>query len=55
MCAKCGAKMRIMAIIKQKEVIQKILTHLNRWDPRPPSQAPPEDEKQIIGPVRQFL
>ncbi|MCP4042876.1 MAG: hypothetical protein GY731_13120 [Gammaproteobacteria bacterium] len=44
LCPKCGGEMRIMAIIEEDEVIEKILRHLKLWDPRPPSQAPPLEE-----------
>ncbi len=44
LCPKCGGEMRIMAIIEEDEVIEKILRHLKHWDPRPPSQAPPLEE-----------
>ncbi len=45
LCPKCGAEMRLMAIIEEDEVIEKILRHLHLWDPRPSSQAsPPEEE-----------
>jgi hypothetical protein len=35
--------MRFLAVIEEPEVIEHILRHLGFWDPRPPSQAPPED------------
>ncbi len=44
LCPKCSGEMRIMAIIEEDEVIEKILKHLKLWDPRPPSQAPPPEE-----------
>ena len=30
-CARCGGAMRIIAFIDQREVIEKILTHLGLW------------------------
>ncbi len=35
--------MRVIALIEQAPVIERILSHLGLWDPRPPSQAPPAD------------
>ena len=34
LCARCGGAMRIIAFIDQREVIEKILTHLELW-PQP--------------------
>ena len=37
-CPRCGEEMRIVSIIEQRDVIQRILTHLGVWPPpvRPP-------------------
>jgi len=43
-CPHCGGEMRFLAVIEEPEVIEHILRHLRLWDPRPPSQAPPEDD-----------
>ena len=32
-CANCGATMRIIALIDDGDVIERILKHLNVWDP----------------------
>jgi hypothetical protein len=32
-CARCGGKLRILASIEQREVIAKILSHLQRTAP----------------------
>ena len=44
LCPHCGAEMRLMALIEDSPVIEKILKHLNRWDSCPPSQAPPTED-----------
>lgn len=38
-CPKCGGKMRFISVICDKEVIRKILAHLN-WEPDPPILSP---------------
>jgi hypothetical protein len=40
LCPRCGGAMRIIAFIDQREVIEKILTHLRLWPF--PSHAPPD-------------
>ncbi|MFH1283487.1 MAG: transposase [bacterium] len=40
-CPKCGSEMKIIALIDEKEVIEKILRHLNLWEEEP-ARAPPE-------------
>ena len=40
LCPHCGAEMRMLSVIEEAAVIERILTHLGDWDPRPPSQAP---------------
>ncbi len=39
-CANCGATMRIMALIDDIDVIERILKHLNVWDPLPDIISP---------------
>ncbi len=34
-CAHCGATMRIIALIDNADVVERILRHLNLWDPPP--------------------
>ena len=43
-CPHCGKVIRIMALIEDPPVIEKILKHLHLWDYRPPSQVPPADD-----------
>ncbi len=43
-CADCGGQMRFLSVIEESLAIERILGHLGLRDPRPPSQAPPEDE-----------
>ena len=33
-CPKCGASMRVIALIDDATVIRRILEHLGRWAPR---------------------
>ena len=33
LCPKCGEGMKIIAFINNPDVIEKILRHLDRWDP----------------------
>jgi hypothetical protein len=33
-----------LSVIEEPVVIERILRHLGLWDPRPSSQAPPEDD-----------
>ena len=40
LCPRCGGAMRIIAFIDQREVIEKILTHMRLWPF--PSHAPPD-------------
>jgi len=50
LCPHCGAEMRLMALIEDSPVIEKILKHLNRWDPCPPSQAPAHGRRRLAPP-----
>ena len=55
-CPKCKGPMRVIALIDDKAVIRKILTHLGLWasqiaagkGPGPPSPDPPEASAQIL-------
>ena len=55
-CPKCKGPMRVIALIDNKAVIRKILSHLGLWAPRtaagrgpgPPAPAPPEASEQIL-------
>jgi len=51
-CTKCQGNMRIIAFIKDEEVIKKIPKHLGLWDvkPRPPpdTQAAAEKTETLI-------
>lgn len=38
---RCGGEMRIIALIEQPCVIQRILKHLGAWAPRPSGPDPP--------------
>ena len=39
-CANCGASMRIIALIEDADVVERILKHLNVWDPQPATLLP---------------
>jgi hypothetical protein len=48
-CSRCGSTMEIIAFITDGEVVQRILKHLNRWDPpRRPSVTPASGQRTII-------
>ncbi len=36
LCPHCGEEMRLMALIEDEPVIEKILSHLHLWESRPP-------------------
>ena len=46
-CPKCSAKMKVISVIEEEEVIKKILKHLGMWDvkPRPPPGVRADAEK----------
>jgi len=49
-CLECGGRMKLIAMIEQPEVIEKILSHLGlpTDPPRPrPARAPPEEPEQL--------
>ncbi len=46
-CPACGGKMSVISIIYEKDVIQKILEHLNLWEQDLP---PPAEERYIYEP-----
>ena len=39
-CTRCGATMRIIALIDDAGVIERILKHLSVWDPQPETRSP---------------
>jgi len=39
-CVNCGSNMRIIALIDDVDVVERILRHLNRWDPQPDTLTP---------------
>jgi hypothetical protein len=39
-CTHCGATMRIVALIDDAGVIERILKHLSVWDPQPETPSP---------------
>ena len=42
-CPRCGAEMKMIALIDEDAVIEKILRHLGLWTPGAmPLRAPPE-------------
>jgi hypothetical protein len=49
-CGKCGGRLKLIALIDQPAVIEKILSHLGlpTEGPRPfPARAPPEEPEQL--------
>jgi len=55
-CPRCKGPMRVIALIEDKAVIRKILTHLGLWAPQtavgrgpePPAPGPPRPAAQIL-------
>ena len=55
-CPKCKGPMRVIALIDDKAVIRKILTHLGLWAPQtaagkgpgPPAHDPPGQSKPVL-------
>ena len=39
-CANCGATMRVIALIDDAGVLERILKHLDAWDPQPDTLTP---------------
>ncbi len=39
-CASCGSNMRIIAFIDDTDIIERILKHLNVWNPPPTPSHP---------------
>jgi len=60
-CPKCGAPMRVIALIDAAAVIRSILEHPGRWAPRQVRQhqrAPPADRRGVDGlkpPVQEWI
>ncbi|MGQ0510135.1 MAG: IS91 family transposase [Betaproteobacteria bacterium] len=47
-CPKCGAQMRVIALIEDPAVIERILTWLGLWEPRQPGgPSPPTDPPSL--------
>ena len=47
-CPECGSEMKMIALIDDDKVIEKILRHLKIWEDPEPARAPPEIEYQEI-------
>ncbi len=43
----CGVAMRIVALIDQAEIIERILKHLNTWEPMPRTISSPGPDPHI--------
>ena len=53
LCPKCSREMRIVALIDEREVIERILRHLGLWETGvrvSPARAPPEPGDWVIEP-----
>lgn len=53
-CPRCGGEMRLIAVIEDPAVIEKVLTHLGLWQRGPPRQRyvvakPADREPSYIG------
>jgi hypothetical protein len=42
-CPQCQSPMRVIALIDDPAVVRRILEHLGRWAPLPPTRSPPAD------------
>ena len=52
-CPKCAREMRIVALINERDVIERILRHLRLWEQGVrvlPARAPPELAVRVIEP-----
>ncbi len=51
-CPKCDSQMRVISVIKQDEIIKKILKHLGLWDqkarPPPKIRSGAESDETVI-------
>jgi hypothetical protein len=52
-CPKCGGRLRIIAFIEDPAVIEKILRHLQLW--QPPERPPPPPSSRTLEPDEDFL
>jgi len=52
-CPKCGGSLRILSFIDNPSVIEKILRHLNLWNP--PARPPPPRRSTTLEPEADFL
>ena len=53
LCTKCAREMRIVALINERDVIERILRHLGLWEQGVrvlPARAPPELAERVIEP-----
>ncbi len=39
-CVNCGSNMRIITLIDDVDVVERILRHLHQWDPQPDTLTP---------------
>ena len=46
-CTHCGATMRIVALIDDAGVIERILKHLSVWDPQPETPSAPQGTRSF--------
>jgi hypothetical protein len=37
-CSKCGGRMRLIAVVQDPEIVEKILGHLRLWERGPPPE-----------------
>jgi hypothetical protein len=48
LCPKCGAQMRVIALIEDPAVIERIPSWLGLWDPRPACGPSPPGERASL-------
>ncbi len=49
-CPKCDHEMRVIALIHDPSVVQRILEHLGLWDPEPVARDPPQGADPAAAP-----
>jgi len=47
-CPECGAQMRVISLIEDPAVIERILSWLGLWDPRPACGPSPPGERASL-------
>jgi hypothetical protein len=56
LCPHCQGEMKLIALIDERAVIEKILKHLGLWQPGRPARAPPATtgEAEVLDPMPDY-